>query len=185
MLKRTAKPENSQPTAKRKLTRAERKQIEAIIRQAKGDGKPHTAQATIPYEAMYPDGVCRLTKNTFSKCIAFEDISYQLAQPDTKTAIFEHLCDLYNYVDASIHVQFSFLNRKVDPVQYAKSFEIAPQGDDFDDIRAEYTGIMQKQLANGNNGIVKTKYLTFTIEADSPKSARARLNRITASALTS
>ena len=73
---------------------------------------------------MYPDGVCRLTKNTFSKCIAFEDISYQLAQPDTKTAIFEHLCDLYNYVDASIHVQFSFLNRRVDPVQYAKSFEM-------------------------------------------------------------
>ena len=149
-----------------------------MIRKYKGDGKPHTAQATIPYEAMYPDGVCRLTKNTFSKCIAFEDISYQLAQPDTKTAIFEHLCDLYNYVDASIHVQFSFLNRRVDPVQYAKSFEIAPQGDDFDDIRAEYTGILQKQLANGNNGIVKTKYLTFTIEADSPKSARARLNRI-------
>ena len=99
-----------------------------MIRKYKGDGKPHTAQATIPYEAMYPDGVCRLTKNTFSKCIAFEDISYQLAQPDTKTAIFEHLCDLYNYVDASIHVQFSFLNRRVDPVQYAKSFEIAPQG---------------------------------------------------------
>ena len=149
-----------------------------MIRKYKGDGKPHTAQATIPYEAMYPDGVCRLTKNTFSKCIAFEDISYQLAQSDTKTAIFEHLCDLYNYVDASIHVQFSFLNRRVDPVQYAKSFEIAPQGDDFDDIRAEYTGILQKQLANGNNGIVKTKYLTFTIEADSLKSARARLNRI-------
>ena len=161
-----------------KLTRAQRKEIDAVIRKYKGDGKPHTAQATIPYEAMYPDGVCRLTKNTFSKCIAFEDISYQLAQPDTKTAIFEHLCDLYNYVDASIHVQFSFLNRRVDPVQYAKSFEIAPQGDDFDDIRAEYTGIMQKQLANGNNGIVKTKYLTFTIEVDSPKSARARLNRI-------
>ena len=161
-----------------KLTRAQRKEIDAVIRKYKGDGKPHTAQATIPYEAMYPDGVCRLTKNTFSKCIAFEDISYQLAQPDTKTAIFEHLCDLYNYVDASIHVQFSFLNRRVDPVQYAKSFEIAPQGDDFDDIRAEYTGILQKQLANGNNGIVKTKYLTFTIEADSLKSARARLNRI-------
>ena len=30
MLKRTAKPENSQPAAKRKLTRAERKQIEAM-----------------------------------------------------------------------------------------------------------------------------------------------------------
>ena len=66
----------------------------------------------------------------------------------------------------------------IDPVQYAKSFEIAPQGDDFDDIRAEYTAILQKQLASGNNGIVKTKYLTFTIEADSLKTARARLTRI-------
>lgn len=42
MLKKAEKPENVQPAAKRKLTRAERKQIEAIIRQAKGDGKPHT-----------------------------------------------------------------------------------------------------------------------------------------------
>ena len=127
---------------------------------------------------MYPDGVCRVSPGVFSKCIAFEDVSYQLAQPETRTAIFEHLCDLYNYVDASIHVQFSFLNRKVDPEQYAKSFEIAPQGDDFDDIRAEYTGILQRQLAGGNNGIVKTKYMTYTIEADNLKAARARLNRI-------
>ena len=154
------------------------KEIDAVIRKYKGDGKPRTAQATIPYEAIYPDGVCRIDRRTFSKCIAFEDISYQLAQPETRTAIFEHLCDLYNYVDASIHVQLSFLNRKVDPVQYAKSFEIAPQGDDFDDIRAEYTAILQKQLASGNNGIVKTKYLTFTIEADNLKTARARLTRI-------
>ena len=107
----------------KKLTRAQKKEIDAVIRKYKGDGKPRTAQATIPYEAIYPDGVCRIDRRTFSKCIAFEDISYQLAQPETRTAIFEHLCDLYNYVDASIHVQhFDFSNRKVDPVQYAKSF---------------------------------------------------------------
>lgn len=175
-MSRKTTPRETEKT--KKLTRAQKKEIDAVIRKYKGDGKPRTAQATIPYEAIYPDGVCRIDRRTFSKCIAFEDISYQLAQPETRTAIFEHLCDLYNYVDASIHVQFSFLNRKVDPVQYAKSFEIAPQGDDFDDIRAEYTAILQKQLASGNNGIVKTKYLTFTIEADSLKTARARLTRI-------
>ena len=173
-----SKKEIPKETEKTKLTRAQRREIDAVIKKYKGDGKPRTAQASIPYEAMYPDGVCRVSPGVFSKCIAFEDVSYQLAQPETRTAIFEHLCDLYNYVDASIHVQFSFLNRKVDPVQYAKSFEIAPQGDDFDDIRAEYTGILQRQLAGGNNGIVKTKYMTFTIEADNLKAARARLNRI-------
>ena len=161
-----------------KLTRAEKKEIQAIIRKYKGDGKPHSAQESIPYEAMYQDGVCRVTANTFSKCIEFLDISYQLAQADTKTAVFENLCDLYNYLDASIHVQFSFVNRKIDPKQYAKSFEIKAQGDDFDDIRAEYTGILQDQLVKGNNGLQKRKFLTFTIEADNLKMARARLRRI-------
>lgn len=113
-----------------------------------------------------------------SKCIEFTDISYQLAQADTKTAIFENLCDLYNYLDASIHVQFSFINRKIDPKQYAKSFEIRAQGDDFDDIRSEYSDILQDQLVNGNNGLMKRKFMTYTIEADSLKMARARLRRI-------
>ena len=175
-----SKTQRNEPQAKTsvKLTRAEKKEIQAIIRKYKGDGRPHSAQESIPYEAMYQDGVCRVTANTFSKCIEFMDISYQLAQADTKTAVFENLCDLYNYLDASIHVQFSFVNRKIDPKQYAKSFEIKPQGDDFDDIRAEYTGILQDQLVKGNNGLQKRKFLTFTIEADNLKMARARLRRI-------
>lgn len=137
-----------------KLTRAEKKEIQAVIRKYKGDGKPHSAQVSIPYEAMYQDGVCRVTPRTFSKCIEFTDISYQLAQADTKTAIFENLCDLYNYLDASIHVQFSFINRKIDPKQYAKSFEIRAQGDDFDDIRSEYSQLLNCE--NHNSGTMKS-----------------------------
>ena len=74
MLKKAAKPENAQPAARRKLTRAERKQIEAIIRQAKGDGKPHTVQDSIPFWNLYPDGLCRLDDRLFSKTIAYEDV---------------------------------------------------------------------------------------------------------------
>ena len=96
MSRKTIPRETEKP---KKLTRAQKKEIDAVLRKYKGDGKPRTAQATIPYEAIYPDGVCRIDRRTFSKCIAFEDISYQLAQPETRTAIFEHLCDLYNYVD--------------------------------------------------------------------------------------
>ena len=39
-------------------------------------------QTSIPHQAMYPDGICGVTANTFSKCIEFADISYQLAQAD-------------------------------------------------------------------------------------------------------
>ena len=114
MLKRTAKPENSQPAAKRKLTRAERKQIEAIIRQAKGDGKPHTVQDSIPFRNLYPDGLCRLDDRLFSKTIAYEDVNYRLAGPDDQRDIFERLCDFYNGYDPSIGVQMTLSSRHED-----------------------------------------------------------------------
>ena len=163
---------------KRKLTRQEKKQIDALIRQSKGDGKPHTAQDSIPFERMYKDGICRLANGRYSKCIEFEDINYQLAQPDDKTAIFEALCDMYNSFDASISVQLSLISRHANKEDFKSSITIAPQNDDFDSIRAEYTEMLQTQLERGNNGLIKTKFLTFTIEAKDIKSARARLARI-------
>ena len=149
-----------------------------MIRKYKGDGKPHTAQDTIPYQTMYQDGICFTGDNRYSKTIEFFDVNYQLAQPDDQAAIFEYLCDMYNYLDASIHVQLTFVNRKSDQDEIARSFEIAPCGDDLDPIRQENTDILKRQLERGNNGSVKTKYLTFTVEADSIKTARARLARI-------
>ena len=65
---------------KRKLTAAEKKEIRAIMERARGDGKPHTAQDTLPFRQMFPDGLCKLDDNTWSKCIEFEDVNYQLAQ---------------------------------------------------------------------------------------------------------
>ena len=35
------------------------------------------------------------------------------------------------------------------------------RGMTFDSIRVEYTTMLQNQLAKGNNGLIKTKYLTF------------------------
>ena len=163
---------------KRKLTRQEKKQIDALIRQAKGDGKPHTAQDSIPFERMYKDGICRLANGRYSKCIEFEDINYQLAQPDDKTAIFEALCDMYNSFDASMIVQLSLISRHANKDDFKNSITIAPQNDDFDSIRAEYTEMLRTQLERGNNGLIKTKFLTFTVEAKDIRSARARLARI-------
>ena len=155
---------------RRKLTRAEKKQIAAVIRQAKGDGKAHTAQQTIPYLAMYPDGICKVTaQRKYSKSIAFEDINYQLAQADDKTAIFENWCDFLNYFDASVNVQLSFINQGSQQEQAALAIHIPLQNDDFNSIRTEYSDMLKnRSLAKGNNGLVKHKYITFSIEADNP-----------------
>ena len=150
---------------------------------ARGDDKAHSAQDTLPFRQMYPDGLCKLDDHTWSKCIEFEDVNYQLAKPDDQTAIFEALCDMYNAHDASIGMQLSLVSRRMNREDFVKRIEIAAQGDHFDHIRELYTQMLRKQLERGNNGLIKTKYLTLTIEARDSKTARARLSRIVMDAL--
>ena len=163
---------------RRKLTRAEKKEIAALIRAAKGDGKAHTAQQTIPYLAMYPDGICKVTEKKYSKSIAYDDINYQLAQADDKTAIFENWCDFLNYFDATVSVQLSFINRGTRSGGAEEVVAIPTQNDAFNSIRTEYADMLKHQLAKGNNGFVKSKYITFSVEADNLNAAKARLARI-------
>ena len=55
---------------------------------------------------------------------------------------------------------------------------IKPKNDAFDDVRAEYAQMLQAQLAKGNNGLVRSKYITFSIEANTYQEAKPRLERI-------
>ena len=127
---------------------------------------------------MFPDGICRVNSGYFTKTIQFQDINYQLSQNEDKTAIFEGWCDFLNYFDSSVKFQLSFMNMAANKDTYGQSIAIPPKDDDFDNIREEYTGMLRSQLARGNNGLIKTKYLTFGIEAANMKEAKPRLDRI-------
>ena len=163
----------------RKLTRAEKRQIEAAIAKAKRQDKRQlSAQDSIPFQRMYPDGICRVTDNYYTKTIQYQDINYQLSQNEDKTAIFDGWCDFLNYFDSSVKFQLSFVNKSATKDNWSKSISIHLQGDNFDSIRREYTEMLQNQLARGNNGLVKTKYLTFGIESETLRTAKPRLDRI-------
>ena len=165
--------------AKRKLTRREKKQIEyAIAKNKQKDKNKMSAQDSIPFQRMFPDGTCRVNENTYTKTIRFADINYQLNTNEDKSAIFDGWCDFLNYFDSSIKFQLSFINRSASRDNAAQSINIPLQGDEFDSIRTEYTEMLRSQLAKGNNGLMKTKYLTFSIEANGIKTAKPRLERI-------
>ena len=163
----------------KRLSHEDRRQIEAAIARAKGtDKKDMSAQDSIPYQRMFPDGICRVTDTFYTKTVQFQDINYQLSQNEDKTAIFEGWSDFLNYFDSSIHFQLSFLNLSTAQDGYARSIVIPLRADKFNDVRDEYSEMLQNQLAKGNNGLTKTKYLTFGIDADSIKAAKPRLERI-------
>ena len=166
-------------SAKRKLTRAEKKAIEgAISRAKKTDKKQKSAQDSIPYIRMTVDGICQVTQTHYTKMIQFRDINYQLSDNEDKQSIFDGWCDFLNYFDSSVKFQLSFINLTASEETFAQTITIPPQEDGFNSIRNEYTRMLQNQLAKGNNGIVKTKYLTFGIDADNIRVAKTRLERI-------
>jgi len=170
---------NKVTRSKAKLTRADRKEINAAILRARNTNKKEkSAQDSIPYLRMFPDGICQVRDQLYTKTIGFQDINYQLAQNEDKTAIFESWCDFLNYFDSSIYFQLSFLNMTANAKDYESSIAIKPQDDDFDSIRTEYADMLHNQLAKGNNGLTKTKYLTFGIEADNIRVAKPRVERI-------
>ena len=161
---------------KRRVKKPERRKSQKPV--PKKDEKKISAQKTIAYKEMARDGICRVKDRCYSKTIRFSDINYQLAQNEDKNAIFENWCDFLNYFDSSIHFQLSFINHKSSMKEFENVIRIRPANDDFDEIRMEYAQMLRHQLAKGNNGLVKSKYITFSIEADNIREAKPKLERI-------
>ena len=187
--KRRKLEEKARKKAKRKAPKAMQPQKKPSgSARTKSDSKKQkekrlSVQKTIAYREMGKDGICRVKDKTYSKCIRFYDINYQLAQNEDKNAIFENWCDFLNYFDSTIQFQLSFINHKSNMKEFEKVIRIRPQNDAFDDVRMEYAQMLKSQLAKGNNGLVKSKYITFSIEADSIREAKPKLERIEADIL--
>lgn len=176
--KRREKREVVKEPGKQKKQKSKKQEKKTEKPSPKKDEKRLSAQKTIAYKEMARDGICRVKDKCYSKTIRFSDINYQLAQNEDKNAIFENWCDFLNYFDSSIHFQLSFINHKSSMKEFEKVVRIRPANDDFDEIRMEYAQMLKRQLAKGNNGLVKSKYITFSIEADSIREAKPKLERI-------
>ena len=155
-----------------------KKLVKKKLREKKNSNVPRTAQQSIPYQEMFRDGICRVDDTHYTKCIMFGDINYQLAQNEDKTTAFEYWCDFYNYFDPSISIQISCMNQYVNVSEMEGSIELPMKNDEFDEIREEYAGVLKTQLAKGNNGLMRKKYVTFGIEAENVRVAKPRLERI-------
>ena len=175
-LKKEKKREFAMP---KHLTKEEQEQVREIIKKAqKDDGVPRTAQQSIPFDRMFQDGICRVGSDYYTKTIQFQDINYQLALQEDKTEIFEEWCAFLNFFDSSVHFELSFMNMATDAEAFSRSIAIPHRKDGFNGVRDEYSTMLFRQMETGNNGLTKTKFLTFGIHADSMKSAKPRLIHI-------
>ena len=138
-----------------------------------------SAQQTIPYVSIHPDGVCQLPGSIYTKTMEYDDINYSVASTEDQTAIFSGWSSFLNYFDSSLPFQLSFVNRRSRSGSKYR-VNIPERHDAFDSIRSEFTAMLKNQIARSNNGIERAKYITFGIPAESITAARPRLERIEA-----
>jgi len=136
-----------------------------------------SAQQTIPYVVMHPDGICQLPGSVFTKTVEYEDINYAVASTEDQTAIFSGWSSFINYFDSSLPFQLSFVNRRSRSVSRYK-VNIPAREDRYNSIRGEFVDMLKGQIAKSNNGIERSKYITFCLPAASMSEARPRLGRV-------
>ena len=175
-----SKGKNTKPKAG--LSFSEKKRLKELQRTLAGNHKeqekPTTAQNTITFKKMFRDGICQVTSEFYTKMVEFYDINYDLLEIEDQGEILEEYSKLINYFDPSIRFELFLFNRQVNEQTLIDQFDIPLQGDDFDDIREEYTEMLKNQAAKGNNGIIKSKYLIFGTECKGYKEAKSKLNNI-------
>lgn len=128
---------------------------------------------------MLQDGVCRVRDGYYTKTIEYEDINYSVASTDDQSAIFDGYCAFLNYFDSALPFQMSFINHRSRPDKQYK-INISPQDDEFNSVRNEFTDMLKGQIARSNNGITRSKYITFGLNVATTAEARPRLERVEA-----
>ena len=173
------KQKEAEKQPKVKLTRAERKQLNAILAKVrKNNNGPETAQETIPYLRMYQDGICQLDENHFSKTVQYFDVNYELSHHDEKLAVLEEWGDFLNFFDPSVLFQFNYVNLQDDAVDMTRDFEPLRRKSADDVIARELKTFLENVYAQGSNDQARLKFCTFTVTADNLRAARIRLTQV-------
>lgn len=138
--------------------------------------------SAIPYERMYEDGICEVDKGFFSQTLSFSDISYQTADGSEQSNIFNDYRSLWDGFDQMSRVQLTIHNRKLLADEVGGRVFYSTDDDNLTDIVNEYNEILNRKILEGSSNIVRKRYLTYTVNAESYEKAVPMLARIQGSA---
>ena len=132
---------------------------------------PKTVQDTIPYIAVYKNGIIETDPGIFSKSYRIEDVNFKIATDEEQENIFSRYMDLLNTFDSDVHTQLVLYNRNMDAQKVHDRILIPFKRDTLNEYREEYNEMLKHKMMEGRNNITKEKYLTLSISAESVEEA--------------
>ena len=139
---------------------------------------PKTVQKTLPYRMVCDDYIFKVDDNRYSKTYQFEDVNYQIAKQDEQESIFLGYCSVLNSFDTNADIQMTVHNNRVNRADFERMVLIKHKEDGYDNYRDEYNDMLIEKMEQGQNGIIRNKYITVTLQAADLENARSKFNTI-------
>lgn len=140
---------------------------------------PRTVADTIPYFAVYPDnGIIETKPHIFTKSYLLQDINYQIAKDEEQFDMFMKFGQLLNSFDPTVHFEITINQKNINMEDFEEQTMLSLQDDALDPLRIERNEMMRKKISEGKNSLVKEKYLTVSVEADTVENAETNFVRL-------
>ena len=175
-IKKKAVIEKTKNVARKSNDMKKRRKVKSVI--------PRSTQQTIPYVADYEEGLFEVTPNKYSKMYRIKDINYRTAKEEDQVNIFCKLGEFLNYFSEEMRFAFVIDNRVISTEEQERKVFYQMTGDDYDRHRKEYNNIIKRQIIAGNNDIQVQKFLTVTIDCNTPIEALLKFHKIDAEVIT-
>ena len=89
-------------------------------------------------------------------------MNYTIAKQEEQEAIFLAYCSVINTFDTSADIQITVHNNRVNKEDFNKMVLLRHKGDSFDHYIDVYNDMLVEKMEQGQNGIIRNKYLTVT-----------------------
>lgn len=145
---------------------------------------PKSVQDAIFYTNMLENGICEIEPGIYSASMRISDINYQSLPRQERTNIFLSYCELLNSIEADT-LQVTIVKKQIDDVDFQRNilYPVDPaENDDLDEYREIVNGVLKQKALMATNHLNVEKYLTFTVDANSPQAAAAQLATMEAQA---
>ena len=149
----------------------------AFAKKAEKQRAPKSAADCLKLEHMYESGLCEIQPGLWSSTLKFYDINYQIARKEEQANIFTRYCELLNYCDPQMHLQIDLITRHMDQDDFEAQMFLPPAQDGLDEHRREMNRIVADKAQEGQNGLLREKYLTVTVRAENYGDALQQLSR--------
>ena len=116
-----------------------------------------------------------MEQGLFSMTMAFTDVNFQLARQEEQNSLFTQYSEFLNYFDPDIHLQISLVTRRVDEVEFRRDTFLPMRGDSRDKYSEEMNRVISEKALQGQNGLIREKYMTISIHEDDYHKAQIRL----------